>query len=304
MYLLLLCLRLLAYERQQLEKAILNKDVKQFGIVPYVSKLDTLDILSKLIENQKFEEVKFFLNYYLLALPKQYYWETMNNPKFLCLAIKSKNFDIVELLIKLGADVNRCDEPDPRYYTGVPKQEKIRPLSLAVQTGQKMIVKLLIDAGANINVDSTEKSPLMYALHDLEMTKLLVNSGADINFIYHSGTKREFRPPDRIEYWRAGISRYEYSCAWDSPYGYDTRYETPNVVASILCNTVNNIVHDKAAIETLKFLLSIPKINTEQLVIDMGYTCTELTAYQMAKKRNLSEAVQAFDEYYKNKPKK
>jgi hypothetical protein len=50
----------------------------------------------------------------------------------------------------------------------------------------------------------------------------------------------------------------------------------------------------------LKFLLSQPNINTEQLIYDF-HTKKYLTAYQIAIDRKLLETVKIFDEYYINK---
>lgn len=55
-------------------------------------------------------------------------------------------------------------------------------LIVAVQNGQIEKVKLLIDAGADVNIrDNSEKTALMYA-KTAEMTKLLLDAGATIGF--------------------------------------------------------------------------------------------------------------------------
>jgi ankyrin repeat protein len=59
------------------------------------------------------------------------------------------------------------------------------PLLLAVQSGNRPIVELLLDAGALIEEDTRSwNSPLAVACHsgDIEMVELLLSRGADINY--------------------------------------------------------------------------------------------------------------------------
>lgn len=56
------------------------------------------------------------------------------------------------------------------------------PIRNAVSSGNKEIVKILIDAGANVNVDNG--SPLYYAItetNDIELLKMLLDAGAKVN---------------------------------------------------------------------------------------------------------------------------
>lgn len=67
--------------------------------------------------------------------------------------------------------------------TVLPRQPT--PLLLAVQSGSRPIVELLLDAGAPVDEDTTSwNSPLAVACHagDTEMVELLLEKGADINY--------------------------------------------------------------------------------------------------------------------------
>jgi hypothetical protein len=87
-------------------------------------------------------------------------------------AILTNQHTVIQFLVEYGADVNQ-------YYLGSP------PLSLAVLNNHHRTVKLLLNHGALINaLDSKGNSALILAASkgDLEMTKLLVRKGANINY--------------------------------------------------------------------------------------------------------------------------
>lgn len=94
-------------------------------------------------------------------------------------AVLSGNLDIVNLLIKQGARLNydKLTQPFP----------KPSPLDLAILKGDSRLVKLLVDAGADVNRSSPLiGSPLHVACADnvanrLEIMSLLLDTGADPN---------------------------------------------------------------------------------------------------------------------------
>lgn len=75
----------------------------------------------------------------------------------------------VKKRIKRGEDVNKMDKFEA-------------PIHVAVETGNLVILKLLIDAGADVNLkrNSDDKTPLFLA-KDLKTVKILVKAGADVN---------------------------------------------------------------------------------------------------------------------------
>jgi len=115
-------------------------------------------------------------------------------------AIKEKTItDITyaKLLLKYGADVNAI-KGDTTGIGGA-HLEQPTPLILAVQKGNLELVKLLIRNGADINrkgfwgsiLGQSETLPLIEALNpnipnNLEILKLLIKSGADVNIKIHS----------------------------------------------------------------------------------------------------------------------
>ncbi|KAK6835061.1 hypothetical protein PG987_009755 [Apiospora arundinis] len=103
-------------------------------------------------------------------------------------AVSYNNLEIVDLVLKLGADVNQkgydccChfDCVDETLYT---------PLQRACIEGNLAIVKRLIDEGADLNaVDDEGLTALEYAARDgrLDMVQLLLSRGVDIEGEYGS----------------------------------------------------------------------------------------------------------------------
>ena len=118
---------------------------------------------------------------------------------------KGKIIDIVELLIKKGANVNHKNilGQNPLFFAveendidtvklllksnancNITDNNGVTPLCIASQKGFCDIAKLLINNGASLNhVDSSQNTPLLYAVskENHEMIKLLIKKGADVN---------------------------------------------------------------------------------------------------------------------------
>jgi ankyrin repeat protein len=79
--------------------------------------------------------------------------------------------DVIELLVKKGADVNHPDSNGDS------------PLHLAVKKDYRVLTKLLIAHGANVNPkDSSGHTPLWYAIghHNQEISTILKKNGATV----------------------------------------------------------------------------------------------------------------------------
>ena len=93
-------------------------------------------------------------------------------------AILKENLEIVEELIKSGADV---DKEDDYGWT---------PLTMAIHKGNQEITKLLTREAVNPNFfDSKNWTPITSAIEEenLEIMKLLVENGADVNIHDRNG---------------------------------------------------------------------------------------------------------------------
>lgn len=77
--------------------------------------------------------------------------------------------DVIELLVKKGADVNHLNDDGDS------------PLHMAVKKDYRVLTKLLIAHGADVNIkDSSGHTALWYAIghHNQEIVRLLKNNGA------------------------------------------------------------------------------------------------------------------------------
>ena len=95
----------------------------------------------------------------------------------LMFAAGSGNVSTVKALLDAGADVD--------VIVGSPHAGEFTPLSVAIHTDHPQrfeIARILIAAKAVVNPKAPFViSPLMHALEDLEMVKLLIDHGADVN---------------------------------------------------------------------------------------------------------------------------
>jgi ankyrin repeat protein len=116
-------------------------------------------------------------------------------------AIEKKDSKEVSLLIKTGADVNaadKIDKDDIKIIDGVKIVNKLNDdnktvLMHAAMCENAEIVKMLIDAGADVNKkDKNGMTALMHAVYNLgqtspksnvEISKILIESGADVNMV-------------------------------------------------------------------------------------------------------------------------
>ena len=88
----------------------------------------------------------------------------------LALACAKGNYDVVNILIKYGADVNRDDG------------HSSFPINHAASMGKNDIVSLLIKSGADVNAKSKSGfTPLMSGSENMAVVETLIKAGADIN---------------------------------------------------------------------------------------------------------------------------
>ncbi|ORX78967.1 ankyrin, partial [Anaeromyces robustus] len=83
----------------------------------------------------------------------------------------------MKLFIDYGIDVNR------------PNSIGIYPIALACESGNIEQVRLLLNHGANPNVQSDGSTPLIQSCinNNSEVVKLLIEHGADVNFVNSEG---------------------------------------------------------------------------------------------------------------------
>lgn len=104
-------------------------------------------------------------------------------PLYLAIAIKNEN--LVRLLLDNGADPNsesgivsnlRASNSEFYYI-------RIRPLSMAVQLGELGMVKALLASGAEVDGQSSSQAPIFLAIenYQFEVLRILLDAGADIS---------------------------------------------------------------------------------------------------------------------------
>ena len=130
---------------------------------------ESVDTLTRMLDDDEFDEVIQLINKDIIDL-NQYNNE---NRTILELASLYENEDIVKLLLKHGADPNKMSG------------NGFTPLLNAVIWENYDIAKLLLDAGADPNIadGNRRNTPALIASSRgyLEMLKLLIKYGADIN---------------------------------------------------------------------------------------------------------------------------
>jgi len=95
-------------------------------------------------------------------------------------AVRSKDSELVDLLIKYGADVNVTHE-----YIHEEKTYGLNPLLVAVTAGFRGIARQLLKNGANVNWRSNKEITCLIKAAGIgraEMCRILIDSGADMNW--------------------------------------------------------------------------------------------------------------------------
>lgn len=104
----------------------------------------------------------------------------------LIFACKTNNIELVEKLLKKGADANKTYIYKDRY-SHIKKTET--PLFLACRTNNVELAKLLLENGADANKTYKTQTPLFLACktNNVELAKLLLEKGADVNYRLSEG---------------------------------------------------------------------------------------------------------------------
>ena len=94
-------------------------------------------------------------------------------------------------LIGNGADIN---------YIGFINHKKKTALQIAVENHDKAMVLVLINRGANVNLNNTDKSVLQIAVENnsKEIVSLLLEKGANVNYVYDGKVALDFTRDDEI----------------------------------------------------------------------------------------------------------
>ena len=103
------------------------------------------------------------------------------------MALQNKDKEIAKFLIKKGADPNTTSTIEIKFevknfgevFTGS-RSAELTVLMMAIQNGDKEIVQLLLDKGADPNIKTSEGTALIFA-RDKEIIQLLLDKGADPN---------------------------------------------------------------------------------------------------------------------------
>jgi ankyrin repeat protein len=164
--------------------AIMNNRIRsnQLEIIEIFLKFVEIDenLLSKIVKLQDIEIMKLFVEADTKLIFRSY--------NVLYEAIISENYDLVQAMIQMGANLNA------NCLLNFRGSFKRTPLMIAASKQSPKhfrILKLLIDSGADVNAPSEdgEGSALLWACENstLNSVKLLVSSGADINAVCDEG---------------------------------------------------------------------------------------------------------------------
>ncbi len=147
-----------------LHKGLCNDKLLEKDLTFYKKRGTTY--FSKLVKQNDINGVKVFLD------AGQNPNSKIHGQSALSYASKNNLIDIVSLLIKAGANINRIDDADGHT-----------PLAYAVKNGSIDITLLLIKAGANVNQNIHGRTLLAYAVEigSIDIIHLLIKSGANIN---------------------------------------------------------------------------------------------------------------------------
>ena len=167
-----------------LDYAIMNNRIRsnQLEIIEILLKFVEINenLLSKVIKSNDIEIMKLFVEADTKLIFRSY--------NVLYNAIISGNYELVQSLIQIGANVNA------NILLNLPGSFKRTPLMNACSKATPThfrILKLLINSGADVNAASEdgEGSALLWACENstLNSVKLLVSSGADINAVCDEG---------------------------------------------------------------------------------------------------------------------
>jgi ankyrin repeat protein len=147
---------------------------------------------------------------------------------YLSNAVEAKNTNMIDTLIKYGADINiKTHSGETPLHTAVYTQNvqlvKLlvgksadinaktnngeTPLHYAVKENNMELTKLLIENKANLNIKEVSgETPLNYAVNkdNIELAKLLIKSGADVNTRTDDGKTPIFYPAynDNVEMYK------------------------------------------------------------------------------------------------------
>lgn len=128
----------------------------------------------RLAEEEKYEEaIEILKRTNSEDLAKAIY-----NKEVLTNLITNRNYDLAEVLISNGMDINFRDI----YYGS--------PILIATKNNDISFVEFLLEKGANPNLyDANSDSPLKISIenHNYLLTKLLLENGAGVNKVYGSG---------------------------------------------------------------------------------------------------------------------
>uniref|UniRef100_A0A0N5C4R1 ANK_REP_REGION domain-containing protein n=1 Tax=Strongyloides papillosus TaxID=174720 RepID=A0A0N5C4R1_STREA len=100
----------------------------------------------------------------------------------ICLAVQTRNIEVVNLLLKHGCDVNKLFVYDYRSL--------MTPLIFASTFGEYNIVKSLLEYGADPNItDNSHRSPLIHAIENghFSICKMLIEYNANVNLPEKNG---------------------------------------------------------------------------------------------------------------------